>query len=197
MRWQKLYSRAEIKSTLVRAGKEFKACKFLLLTHLGQVKGFSWQVLFTHPDSQLSFREAIALSSHRAEESHFLSSGTCSKVPISQCCTALLSLSQHLCWVQRNHQFPVFWGCWSELAELLAADLASIIPVSRSSRGKLQKQQQLTAWSCSQEHGMGGIQLTKTTSAVVVLALSQYRADELSTKRVSFSPLARKISVGD
>ena len=44
---------------------------------------------------------------------------------------------------------------------------------------------------------MGGIQLTKTTSAVVVLVLSQYRADKLSSKRVYFSPLAMKRSMGD
>lgn len=60
-----------------------------MLTHSGRVRGFPWQVLFTHPDSQLSFGEGVPPSSHRAEESRFLSCGTRSEVPASQRCTAL------------------------------------------------------------------------------------------------------------
>lgn len=129
---------------MVRAGKEFKAWKFFLLTHSRQIKGFPWQALFTHPDSQLSFREE--LSSHRAEGSSSLSCGAHSEVSASQHCRTLLHTAAP-CSAPllgaKGSPAPHFWRLlvragWS------ASDLTSIIPVSWSCCGKLQKQQRKT-----------------------------------------------------
>lgn len=176
VRWQKLYSGAEMKSALVRAGNEFKGWKFLLLTHSGRVNGFPWQVLFTHLDSQPSFRKGAAPSSHRAGESCSPSSGTRVEVP------ALLSTSAGC---EGITGVPCLPGLLVRAGQA-AGNLAGIAPVSWSSKGKLQKPQ-LTARSCSQQQGMAGTSLTKATPAVVALPLSPYRAEEPSAKGVYFS----------
>lgn len=86
VRQQKLFSRAEIKSAMVRAGKEFKAWKFFLLTQ-GKSKAFPGKCCLHI--QLLSFHLEKELSSHRAEGSRSLSCGT-HEVSASQHCTMLL-----------------------------------------------------------------------------------------------------------